>query len=80
LGSEIDIERYRASVSRLQKIFSDINETANRVSMYRCPYKNAQDLCTANFGCRNQSKTHSISVLPKCTGSDDLDYRSAWRV
>ncbi len=77
---KFDPERYRRSVERLTEIFRDISETVNVVSTYRCPYKNAQDRCTAQFGCRNQDR----SVLPDeqfpCTGDDNLDYRSAWEM
>ena len=73
-----DPERYRRSVERLTEIFRGISETVNLVSLYRCPYKNAQDRCTAQFGCRNQNRHVPDGELLICTGSDDLDYRSAW--
>ena len=78
MRQRVDIERYRASMARLSGIFSGISETANRVSTWRCPYKNARDRCTANFGCRNQLHTKVPGELSICTGSDNLDYRSAW--
>ena len=71
-------ERYRASVARLHEIFSGISETVTEVSQWRCPYKNADDRCTANFGCRNQDRSVPEGELYPCTGSDDLDYRPAW--
>ena len=46
--------------------------------MWRCPYKNVQDRCTAKFGCRNQDFDVPQDELYKCLGSDKLDYRSAW--
>ena len=76
----IDRERYRASLARLDAIFRDISDSVNRVSAWRCPYKNVRDLCTAKFGCRNQLRNGVEDELPVCTGSDDLDYRSAWEV
>jgi hypothetical protein len=76
----VDKKRYRASIARLEKIFRGISETAAEVSTRRCPYKNAQDRCTASFGCRNQLRSNVRDELPLCTGSDDLDYRSAWEV
>ena len=79
-GQQIDKERYRASIARLHEIFSGISETVGQVSTWRCPYKNAQDRCTAGFGCRNQLHTHVAGEFPICTGSDNLDYRSAWEV
>ena len=75
---QIDTDRLRASLDRLWKIYREMGEVANEVSRWRCPYKNAQDLCTANFGCRNQLRTGTSGPLPNCTGSDNLDYRSAW--
>ena len=74
----MDQERYQASMARLQEIFQGISDAANQVSTWRCPYKNAQDRCTAQFGCRNQSATDISVGLALCTGSDDLDYRDAW--
>ena len=74
----VDKERYRASRARLHLIFAGIANTANQVSTRRCPYKNAQDRCTAVFGCRNQLGDTTPGELFICTGSDDLDYRSAW--
>ena len=76
----VDRERYRQSVARLGDIFRDINDTANRVSAYRCPYKNAQDRCTAKFGCRNQDRGVPAGERFICKGDDKLDYRSAWEV
>ena len=75
----VDRKRYEASIVRLQKIFRDISDTVGTVSTWRCPYKDAQDFCTAGFGCRNQ--LHSDKApRPICVGSDHLDYRSAWEV
>ena len=74
----VDPERYRRSVARLTEIFRGISETVNVVSAYRCPYKNIQDRCTAQFGCRNQDRSVPPGELYPCTGSDNLDYRSAW--
>ena len=65
-------------MDRLWDIYRQIGETANLVSTQRCPYKDAQDRCTARFGCRNQSRRPGFRGLPLCTGSDDLNYRDAW--
>ena len=77
---QVDQERYHASIARLQEIFRGISATVEQVSTWRCPYKNAQDRCTASFGCRNQLRTGQPTDLPLCTGSDHLDYRSAWEL
>ena len=76
----VDKERYKASIARLGDIFRSINDTANEVSTWRCPYRNAQDRCTAKFGCRNQDQAVPDGELFICVGSDKLDYRSAWEV
>ena len=80
MNHNVDRERYQASMSRLYGIFSDMSDTVTRVSTRRCPYKNVEDRCTAGFGCRNQDRSVSAGELFICTGSDDLDYRSAWEV
>ena len=78
MESRVDKGHVQASMARLQDILQGIGETANRVSTWRCPYKDAQDLCTACFGCRNQSHPPAGDDLPTCLGSNDLDYRNAW--
>ena len=77
---KVDRERYWRGVERLTEIFRGISETANVVSTHRCPYKNALDRCTAKFGCRNQDRLVPPGELYPCTGSDDLDYRTAWEM
>ena len=76
----VDKARYQASMSRLDAIFRSMSDTVTEVSQWRCPYKNAQDRCTAKFGCRNQDRTVPAGELYICTGDDKLDYRSAWEV
>ena len=73
-----DADAARQSMSRLQSIFRDIAVKAEESFRERCPYKNAQSRCTAKFGCGYQHFTANPSALPVCTGSDKLDYRSAW--
>ena len=79
-SQKVDSERLKASMAWLHDIYKDISTTVNQVSTWRCPYKNARDRCTAIFGCRNQLHTGVPGELPICTGSDNLDYRSAWEV
>jgi hypothetical protein len=74
----VDKERYKASMARLNDIFKTMSDTADAVSKYRCPYKNAKSRCTAKFACRNQHFLADMQELAICTGSDKLDYRSAW--
>ena len=80
MDQQLDVERYRASMARLYDIFKDMSNSADVVSLWRCPYKNVQDRCTAGFGCRNQDRTVPQGELYICTGSDKLDYRHAWEV
>ena len=80
VNQKVDKEMYRASMERLYDIFKGMSETVNQVSTWRCPYKTVKDRCTATFGCRNQLRTKVPAELPICTGSDNLDYRSAWQV
>ena len=77
---KIDRRRYEASIDRLYDIFKVMSDTADEVSQWRCPYKNIESRCTAKFPCRNQHFTNIPNDLPICTGSDKLDYRSAWEV
>ncbi len=74
----LDTEKARASLDRLYTIYKDIAATADEVMQTRCPYKNAQSLCTAKFGCRNQFFTKDPTAPPACAGSDQIDYRDAW--
>ena len=80
MSQKIDVDQYRASITRLNDIFRDMSDTVTVVSTWRCPYKNVENMCTARFGCRNQSLTGVPGELPKCLGSDELDYRSACEV
>ena len=75
---KVDKAKHRKSLERLNEIFKGISETVSEVSAWRCPYKNAENRCTAQFGCRNQNRNGPQRELYICTGSDDLDYRSAW--
>ncbi len=73
----IDPERLQASMSRLMDIYSDISRTAAAPGQARCPYKDAKSRCTAKFPCRNQFfKVGGEKAI--CTGSDHIDYWSAW--
>jgi hypothetical protein len=79
-NQRVDKQRYKASMARLHDIFKGMSDTVNEVSKWRCPYKNVEDRCTANFGCRNQNRKVPAGELYICTGDDKLDYRSAWEV
>ena len=71
--------QYQERLDRLTGIFADIVMQADVQSQTRCPYKNAQDECTAKFGCQN--KRRKIVDGEKrfaCVGDGKLDYRTAW--
>lgn len=76
--AELDTDRALKSLDRLYSIYQDIAVTADEIMQTRCPYKNAQSLCTAKFGCRNQFFTSDPTALSVCAGSDQIDYRPAW--
>ena len=80
LGKKIDVEKAKKSLENLFSIYKEISFNADEISKKRCPYKNAQSRCTANFNCKNQHYTQKKEELPVCTGSDLLDYRSAWEI
>ncbi len=78
MEQRVDKARYRASLARLEAIFRDMSSTATEVSTWRCPYKSAEDHCTASFGCRNQNRSVTQGESFICLSDDKLDYRSAW--
>jgi hypothetical protein len=80
LEQEFDKQRYKNSMARLQEIFAGISDTVTKVSLWRCPYKDVEDRCTAGFGCRNQDRKVAADELLICTGDDNLDYRGAWKL
>ena len=77
-ASKVDADALRSSIDRLAEIYRDIAVKADEVTRTRCPYKDAKSRCTAMFGCRHQYFTKDPNARPICTGSDKLDYRSAW--
>ena len=84
----IDPSEYQQRLNRLSSILGEITEQAQTQSATRCPYKDAQDQCTAKFGCRFQrqppaeapatGETNRPDRLLLCTHDNTLDYRSAW--
>jgi uncharacterized 2Fe-2S/4Fe-4S cluster protein (DUF4445 family) len=75
----IDPAKYKESLDRLSGILEDMAGHANEQALYRCPYKNRFDQCTAKFGCRNQRRPEEKSELLNCGGDDKIDYRPAWQ-
>ena len=80
LQKNINVEKAKQSLEKLFLIYKDISFNADEVSKKRCPYKDAKSRCTANFNCKNQFFTQKKDDLPVCTGSDLLDYRTAWEI
>ena len=76
----VDKQQLKNSMARLWEIYKEMGSVANKVSTWRCPYKNANDRCTAKIRCVNQHDKDIVGDLPLCTGSDSLDYRKAWLV
>ena len=85
-------EEYQKRLDKITELFSSMVTHANDQSMYRCPYKNRFDQCTAKFGCRNQRRPSTEGLVGKqtgvrgtpqeglllCGGDDKIDYRPAW--
>lgn len=74
----IDKERYRRSIDALNGILTQIVLGAEQLSLRRCPYKDAENRCTARFGCRYQRPPLAPAGLKVCSSDDKLDYRKAW--
>ena len=76
--SEINRSEYEERLTRISDILAGIVRQAEQQSLTRCPYKNAQNQCTAKFGCRFQRKPKVEGELLLCSHDDQLDYRTAW--
>ncbi len=67
---KIDANRYRDSLAKLQEVFAGISRTVTEVSKWRCPYKDAADLCTAQLRCRNQVRAAQGGMqILRCAGN-----------
>jgi hypothetical protein len=69
---------YQVGLDRVGEIYSSMMTTVEELTMRRCPYRNRLDLCTAQFGCRNQRRPEDPTQVKACGGDDKLDFRSAW--
>ena len=74
----IDPEEFQQRLDRISEIFGQLAVHAEKQAQLRCPYKNKDGECTAQFGCRYQAIPLSTDSLPVCKSDDRLDYRSAW--
>jgi len=77
-NKNLDKDKTKKSLDKIYSIYSDISKVADNVLKSRCPYKDSKSRCTAMFACTHQHMPSSRSSMPICTGSDGLDYRSAW--
>ncbi len=73
----LDPKHVQKSFDRISEIFSDIVEHAETSSLTRCPYRNASDLCTALFKCRNQEVNMSKPTVLICGHDGTFDVRPA---
>ncbi len=72
---KIDPAEYQKRLDRMTEMFSDMVSHAEAVSLFRCPYRDRHDLCTAEFICRNQVDGEDGQT---CGHDGQFDYRSAW--
>ena len=75
---KIDHGEFGRRVDRISAIFGQLAAHAEQQALSRCPYKDRWNLCTAQFGCRNQRPVDANRGLQDCSGDDQLNYRSAW--
>ena len=77
-------ERYKKSLEMLAEIMEPLSDIAMAQSLFRCPYKNKNNRCTAKFGCRNQRSPLFTNIKPEdkgmmiCVADDKIDYRPYW--
>ena len=69
--------KYKKSLEKLAAILTPIAKHADEQALFRCPYKNRFDECTAKFGCRNQKKQEKRELMA-CVGDDKINYLYFW--
>ena len=74
----IDKSEYEERLKRMNGILSEIVEHAQVQAYERCPYRDAQDRCTAKFGCRHQRRSDQSDLGLLCSHNGTFDYRTAW--
>ncbi|MAE59777.1 MAG: ferredoxin [Planctomycetaceae bacterium] len=77
-NSPIDKSEIEKRRDRLTDIFREIVAHAEEQSLTRCPYRDAEDQCTAQIRCGNQRKPHRAGDPLTCGHDGTLDYRGAW--
>ena len=71
-------EEFQKRLDRINSIFTAILGHAEELSLYRCAYRDSQDLCTALFSCRNQVSITGEPDSFSCSHNGSFDYRPAW--
>ena len=76
--AKLDPEEAQKRIDRISEMFSEIVSHAETLSQLRCPYRNRNDHCTAEFRCRNQRAPTVEGTLHGCSHDGNFDYRNAW--
>ncbi len=76
MADKIDKADYQRRIDRMSEIFAGIAEKATETSRTRCPYRDARDLCTAEFRCRNQLPETADGIA--CGHEGGFNYQDAW--
>ncbi len=76
--AKLDPEEVQKRMARISEIFSEIVAHAETLSQTRCPYRDRNDHCTAEFRCRNQQPSAANDAPFFCGHDGKFDYRSAW--
>ncbi len=76
--AKLDPKEVQKRIDRISEMFSEIVSHAETVSLVRCPYRDRNDYCTADFRCRNQRPSATDDMPHGCGHDGNFDYRSAW--
>ncbi len=75
---KLDPEEAQKRMDRISEMFSEMVSHAETLSQTRCPYRDRNDHCTADFRCRNQKPPAADDTPHSCGHDGKFDYRSAW--
>jgi len=76
--AKLEPEEAQKRIDRISEMFSEIVSHAEKMSQTRCPYRDRNDYCTADFRCRNQRPPAVKDAPHGCDHDGNFDYRSAW--
>jgi len=76
--AKLDPKDAQKRIDRISEIFSEIVSHAETLSQIRCPYRDRNDHCTAEFRCRNQRAPVAEDSPHGCGHDGNFDYRNAW--